>query len=291
MNIAFGMIVFNGNYVLQECLEAVYPHASQIIIAEGPVKYWQDRGYTTSDDGTNDILNEFYDPDEKISVVHRKYLEKDEQCNAYIQFMRDDTDYLWNLDSDEVFKDEDIVCVKNLLKQLSLTSVGFKSLSFYGGFDRYLTGFEEDAEFLRIHKIYPGSYWHTHRPPRIAHKQSPLLQSKHLNHNTLATLGVRMYHYSYVFPQQVKQKVAYYTAAVGDKDVQIPNYFNDVYLPWLQGKREEIEQKYEGVHEWKPSYRGPCYTTPFTGNHPTIIQQNLNKLQKKFDEQLQLATR
>ena len=37
MKIAFGMIVFEGDYVLKECLEQVYPFASQILIAEGPV--------------------------------------------------------------------------------------------------------------------------------------------------------------------------------------------------------------------------------------------------------------
>ena len=50
------MIVFEGDYVLQECLEQVYPYAEQILIAEGPVEYWQRRGRTTSTDRTNEIL-------------------------------------------------------------------------------------------------------------------------------------------------------------------------------------------------------------------------------------------
>ena len=59
MKIAFGMIVFEGDYVLKECLEQVYPFASQILIAEGPVKYWQDQGRMTSLDRTNEILKSF----------------------------------------------------------------------------------------------------------------------------------------------------------------------------------------------------------------------------------------
>ena len=43
---------------------------------------------------------------------------------------------------------EDIETVISLLEKEQYTSVGFKSLSFYGGFDRYLTGFEERAEFI-----------------------------------------------------------------------------------------------------------------------------------------------
>jgi hypothetical protein len=50
LKIAFGMIVFEGDYVLKECLEQVYPFASQILIAEGPVSYWQRQGKTTSTD-------------------------------------------------------------------------------------------------------------------------------------------------------------------------------------------------------------------------------------------------
>ena len=70
MRIAFGMIVFNGNYVLEEVLTSVYPYAAQILIAEGPVKFWQDQGFSTSTDGTNEVLHNFPDPDGKIKVVH-----------------------------------------------------------------------------------------------------------------------------------------------------------------------------------------------------------------------------
>ena len=287
MNIAFGMIVFNGNHVLKECIESVYPFASQILIAEGPVKYWQEQGYETSDDGTNDVLNEFYDPDNKIIIEHGQYEEKNEQCNRYIKHMRDDTDYIWNLDSDEIFKPEDIELVIQALKDYPFTSVGFKSTSFYGGFDHYLTGFEEDAEFHRIRKVYPGSYWSTHRPPTIAHKVQPTLQELHLSYNILASYGVRMYHYSYVFPWQVKQKVQYYKAAVS-RDNCIDDYYNSIYDPWVNSPelREGIEEKYEGVHEWKPEYRGPCYTKKFEGEHPEVIQKNMSSLKEKFQNQL-----
>tara|TARA_R100000315_G_scaffold60148_1_gene36567 strand:- start:138 stop:1025 length:888 start_codon:yes stop_codon:yes gene_type:complete len=287
MNIAFGMIVFNGNYVLKECLESVYPFASQILISEGPVKYWQEQGNETSTDGTNDILHEFYDPDNKIVIEHGQFEEKNEQCNRYMKHMRDDTDYIWNLDSDEIFKPEDIQLVIQALKDYNFTSVGFKSFSFYGGFDHYLTGFEEDAEFHRIRKVYPGSYWSTHRPPTIAHKVQPTLQELHLSYNMLASYGVRMYHYSYVFPWQVKQKVQYYKSAVS-RDNCIDDYYEKIYEPWVNNPelRQEIEKEWEGVHEFKPQYRGPCYTKRFEGQHPPKILQNIDALKDKFNNQL-----
>tara|TARA_B100000959_G_C14940865_1_gene607741 strand:+ start:337 stop:1224 length:888 start_codon:yes stop_codon:yes gene_type:complete len=287
MKIAFGMIVFNGNYVLSECLESIYEHASQILISEGPVTYWQNQGYSTSTDGTNELLHSFHDPDNKISIVHGQFKEKTEQCNAYMSKMNDDTDYMWSIDSDEIFKKEDIETVISALDEYKFTSAGFKSLSFYGGFDDYLTGFEESSEFHRIKKVYPGSYWYNHRPPTMAHKQSKLWRDLHLSHDLLAANGVRMYHYSYVFPNQVRQKIQYYKAAVS-MDNCIDDYYEKVYDPWVTNSalREEIEQKWEGVHEFKPQHRGPCYTAKFEGEHPPKIQENIDSLKKKFDNQL-----
>ena len=292
MKIAFGIIVFQGDYVLEEVLQSIYPFAHQILIAEGPVTYWQQQGYTTSPDRTNEIIDNFPDPDNKISIVHSQFKEKDAQCNAYMTHLKNDVDYIWNLDSDEVFKPEDIKKMINILKKEKYTSVGFKSLSFYGGFDHYLTGFEEKAEFLRIRKVYPNSYWKTHRPPTIAHRwNGPKLPNKHLKHNICANkYGIRMYHYSYVFPRQVHTKIKYYKESL-NKAGCISNYFNRVYLPWVTGnddQKKKIENKFNGVHEWVPAKRGPCRTAPFLGEHPKIILENINKLQRQFDGELKL---
>lgn len=288
MKIAFGIIVFNGNYVLKETLESIYPYANQILIAEGPVQFWQDEGYTTSTDGTNEVLDNFPDPENKIKIVHSQYSEKDEQCNAYMQFLGGDNDYIWNLDCDEVFKPQDTETIMGLLERERYTSVGFKSLSFYGGFDRYLTGFEERAEFIRIRKIYPGSYWSTHRPPTVAHRISDPWPEKHLDFNYLAdNYGIRMYHYSYVFPDQVYQKINYYKQKIS-KDNCIDNYFEEIYVPWmLADDKITVEQKYQGAHEFKPEYRGECYTAKFSGTHPVIIEERLDQLQEKINLQLE----
>jgi len=299
MKVAFGMIVFNGNYVLKEVLETVYPYAFQILIAEGPVMFWQQQGYSTSMDGTNELIDNFPDPQNKIKIVHSQYSEKDEQCQAYMKFLNNDIDYLWNLDSDEIFKPADIEKLINILEREKYTSVGFKSISFYGGFNNYLTGFEERAEFRRIFKVYPGSYWRTHRPPTMVHRAKGVLPSKHLDFNSLVRQGIRMYHYSYVFPDQVYQKAKYIKECVGKlchgifdpkkKAAIIDNYFESVYLPWVRGdtaRKRKIEKRYRGVHEFEPAKRGDCFPARFTGKHPKIIQDNMAKLARKFKRQL-----
>jgi hypothetical protein len=292
LNIAFGMIVFEGDYVLRECLESVYPYAKQILISEGPVKYWQDRGKTTSSDATNKILESFPDPDNKIKIVHGQFEEKDDQCKAYLKFIDDDIDYIWNLDSDEVYKSSDIEKIIKILEEEKYTSVGVKSCSFYGGFDRVIGGFEEKTDnFLRIFKFYKGATWLTHRPPTIQPPPGTAeLPKKHLDSDTLYEKhGVQMYHYSYVFPSQVYNKIQYYKAKVS-RDNCIDNYFENVFLRWMNSKNDEdkfyVESQYLGVHEFKPHVRGESFTKQFFGSHPPSIQKSLQSMNHRIENEL-----
>ena len=290
MKIAFGMIVFEGDYVLKECLEQVYPYAEQILIAEGPVKYWQEQGRTTSTDKTNDILNNFPDPDDKIKIVHGQFSEKDEQCNAYIKYLNSDIDYLWNLDSDELYKAKDIEKTIDFLRQENPTSVGVRSRSFYGGFDHYLTGFELNKDnFIRIFKVTEGSRWLTHRPPTIEYPKNQKIIKKHIDSKTFfKQTGVEMYHYSYVFPKQVKNKIEYYKAKVSLHKC-IDDYYNTIFKPWMTSSeldRYDIEKRYLGVHEWKPEYRGDCFTADFYGEHPKAILDNLDNLKERIEREI-----
>lgn len=284
------MIVFNGNYVLKQCLESVYPYANQIVIAEGPVQYWQEEGYSTSTDGTNEVIDSFPDPEKKIKIVHSKYAEKSEQANTYMSHVRGDNDYIWHLDSDEIYKPKDIEKIISLLGSEKYTAVSFRSCTFYGGFDKKLTGMEESCPFHRIYKIYPGSKWLQHRPPKIKHANGiRQLPPKSLSPSVLVSEhDIGMYHYSYVFPDQVKSKIGYYKKAVS-KDTCIDDYFEKVYLPWVLGddaKKKEVEDAYNGVHEFKPDRRSECRTADFIGEHPQIILRDMNGLKGMFDKQL-----
>ena len=288
LNVAFGMIVFNGDYVLKECLESVYPYAKQILIAEGPVRYWQDQGYKSSTDKTNEILENFPDPDNKIKIVHGQFEEKDDECRAYMPYLDDDIDYIWNLDSDEIYKPEDIEKILKLLEEEKYTSVGVRSCSFYGGFDSYIGGFELARDnFLRIFKVYPGATWKTHRPPTIvAPEGTDTLPNKHLDSDTLWSLhGVQMYHYSYVFPKQVKEKIAYYRAKVSRSHCH-PNYYEDIFVPWVRGDKS-VEDDWKGVHEFNPLIRGEAFTETFKGEHPEVITRSLNQFKDRIKYELE----
>lgn len=291
MKIAFGMIVFEGDYVLQQCLEQVYPFAEQILISEGPVEFWQRQGRTTSLDDTNKILDEFPDPENKIKVIHGQFKEKDDQCMAYMKHINSDIDYIWNLDSDEIYKTEDLKKIIKFLKDESPTSVGVRSCSFYGGLDNYLTGFELNRDnFLRIFKYVEGSTWLTHRPPTIKYPSGIDIQHKHIDSETLWNkTGIQMYHYSYVFPDQVYKKVNYYKDSVSKQNC-IDDYFYKIYYPWITGNNNQkklIEDKFLGVHEFLPSVRGDCYTAPFALSHPESINKSISDLNFKISNQIE----
>lgn len=283
MKISFGMIVFNGNQVLKECLESIYPYAHEILIAEGPVKYWQDKGHTTSTDGTNEILHNFPDPENKIKINHGQYNEKEHQCNEYIKMIDIKSDYIWHIDCDEIYKPEDIEKIIELLKKEKYTKVGFKTYSFFGGFDRYIGGFVENFEFIRIFKYEYGAYWNNHRPPDLYYpttkRRKSQFKHKYLMGEELDKIGIRIYHYSWISQNQVYNKMEYYKDNIS-RDISIDNYMNDLYLPWVNGDENikmEIENKYNGVHEFKPEFRTETFTKKFEIEHPEVIKKIISK--------------
>ncbi len=280
MKIAWVLIAFNSDYVLEPCLRSVLPFG-KVYVAEGPVSFWQERGYTTSTDRTNAILEQY-----SIPTIHGQWTEKTHEQNAALSQVPDDVDFIWCLDADEIWKVQDIEAILRILESDTVDSISFKMWSFYGGFERYMTGFEERFEVHRIQRFYPGARFTTHRPPTIlARDGRPWREHRHMGHNDTDKLGIRFYHYSDLFPSQVEAKAQYYASMGGN----IPNYYHDVYLPWVTGDSAEryyIEEKYNGVHNWLPERRGACRTREFKGEHPAEIQRVMPDLLKRFRAEL-----
>jgi hypothetical protein len=284
IKVDFAMIVFNGDYVLQENLETIYPFANKIIITEGPVKYYQNLGYKESIDNTVSIINSFPDPEKKIQLIQGQWIEKDEMVMAQEKFYSGD--WVWHVDCDEIYCPEDILKVFQYLEtHLDCYSVGFKLQSFFGGFDRYISGFEEKWDTLRIQRIIPNiSVWKTHRPPTMIWPPTgkTCKEMGHIDFNETSSWGIRIYHYCSVFPTQVKAKSEYYKSWGGNGIIDLWS----LYVKWMRAstdiEKELIEQPTLGVQEWVPSRRGPAFTKIFTGNHPLAIEKNKIKLKQRI---------
>lgn len=288
VKLAFSLIAFQDDYILPQVLESIAPYG-EVYAVEGPVAYWQKQGFTTSTDRTNDILNAHL-PFERIR--HGTWAEKDEMCNAVLDMVPDDVTHIFEVDADEVWKAEDLELIIACLEQRKLDSMAFHFQSFYGGFERVMTGFEYDYQVQRIQRYYPGARWATHRPPTILSPQGiPWRDCRHMDAPETAGIGVFGYHYSYVFASQMQRKAAYYEDR--DPGGVIHGYFENVYLPWMNGDQAQkaaIEKQFSGVHNWLPARRGPCYTKPFEGEHPFHIRDSLPVLRERLKKELEAWT-
>ena len=280
--VTFGIIVLNGMPWLEPCKQSIAPYGP-IVCAEGPVEWWATQGRTTSTDGTNEVLNKF-----GIPTVHGTFAEKDEESNAYMPLVPEDTEFLFMCDSDEIWDAGTLEGIFKALDSGDVDSMAFSPHTFYGGFERVLCGFEEEFQWHRVQRWYPGAKWATHRPPAInAPDGRPWREHRHVDNVETRRRGWRFAHPSYVLPSQVMDKVVYYRARNPDR--VIPDYFQRVYLPWVLGNdiaRRIIEDEFDGVHEWLPSLRGPCRTRKFDGKLPYWLRQHLPELQAQLETEL-----
>ena len=225
--ITFGIIVLNGEPFTRYCLRSLYPFAHEIIVVEGG--HSEARSVCTPDghsvDGTLETLHRFKreeDPENKVQVITREgfWPRKDElgrdrtpQSRAYAE--RATGDYLWQVDIDEFYRPTDMEKIIQLLADdPSISAVSFNTFTFWGR-PQYVSdswALRRGAEeYHRLFKWGAGYRYLTHEPPTVVNEKSVDLREFHwVRGKTLAQRGIYMYHYSLLFPWQVRQKVKVY---------------------------------------------------------------------------------
>jgi glycosyltransferase involved in cell wall biosynthesis len=205
------MIVFNGDEFLQQVLDSIYDFAYQIIIAEGADR--NSLPFANPDGGSTDrtleIIKNYPDPYGKIMLVQGVWKDKVEQSNAWIE--KAAGDFVWQVDDDEIYKEEDLLRIDDLLtKQPETTAVSFHWCHFFGGMDRVRPNSEITPEVWRIFKFRHGYRWRSHRPPDILdEKGRSLRESSPIHADKLVDLGIYIYHFSYITDNQVREKMRY----------------------------------------------------------------------------------
>lgn len=224
--ITFGMIVLNGEPFTRYNLRSIYPWAHQIIVVEGACKaavaVASSTGHST--DGTLEVLRRFQadeDPEKKLIIVtaedegHSDGFwpgEKHEMSQAYAK--RATGNYLWQVDVDEFYKEDDMRDIIALLENGS-TQISFPMIQFWGGID-----FRENGEFLsvhfkQVHRIFAWGKdysYTTHRPPTVIDNNGiDLRLKKSVGSAELKNRKIFMYHYSFLLPKQVREKCSYYS--------------------------------------------------------------------------------
>jgi hypothetical protein len=221
--VTFGMIVLNGQPFLRYNLRALYPFASQIVVVEGAVEAAADSADAAghSLDGTLQELYRFKaeeDPEDKLEIVTRDgyWTEKDEQSQAYATRARGD--YLWQVDVDELYQPQDMMTVFRMLgDDPSITAVSFPHLLFWASTAYIVNGWylmREQANIRRVFKWGHGYQYAAHRPPQVLDNSGrDVFMINPAGGADFRRAGIFMYHYSLLFPQQVRRKSRYYQAA------------------------------------------------------------------------------
>jgi glycosyltransferase involved in cell wall biosynthesis len=268
--ISFGIIVLNGEPFTKYCLKALYPFAYELIVVEGAAPaaaaIATPDGHST--DATLETLYRFKseeDPEDKLKIVVREgfWNEKDEQSKAYAE--RATGDYLWQVDIDEFYKEEDILAVMEILaKSPDVTAVSFRQLTFWGDFDYVVDGWylRGGAEvYHRLFKWGGGFEYSTHRPPTVRDSLGRNVRTlRWIDGSELARKGVYLYHYSLLFPKQVFEKCQYYKSAIWAN--------REGAVEWADQNFMKLRNPFR-VHN---VYKHPSWIRRFNGTHPSQIE-------------------
>ncbi|MBN2592367.1 MAG: glycosyltransferase family 2 protein, partial [Sedimentisphaerales bacterium] len=278
--ISFIQIVLNGMPFMEYVLKSIYRYAHEIIIVEGAVEncMFAANPDGSSKDGTVEFVRSFPDPDNKIRFIQGKWPEKLEMTNEAIRHVTGD--YVWIIDSDEIYRDEDIEKIIEILKEdPSITQIGMIPYNFWKGFDYYVESdrfTEHGLQFQGPMKFLKGARFINHRPVQLKYP-GYLLTADYLNRidgTETKAAGIRFCHYSYILESQVYQKIELYHRYGWGKSwhIDLEKWYNECFLKWTPENRKQIEAEY-------PVWTGDTnsHTVPFTGEHPKVIQDFIAK--------------
>ncbi|HOK65214.1 MAG TPA: glycosyltransferase [Anaerohalosphaeraceae bacterium] len=278
---SFVMIVLNGMPFIEYSLKSIYEFAHEIIIVEGAVEkcLFAANPDGSSKDGTVEFLRTFPDPSHKIRLIQGRWPEKCEMQNEALRYVTGD--YVWLIDSDEVYKREDLEKIRTLLKNdPSITQVNFIPDNFWKGLDYIFVSpkfFEPAHHYRRLFQFRPGAVFISHRPPTLRWPGSSQTteQMKLLDGQTTRRLGIIPFHYSYVTEEQVRQKIELYRRYGWGRmwNLDLQEWYEQCFLKWTPENREEIEKKW-------PVWTGDrdSHTERFTGTHPEVMRDFMVKV-------------
>ena len=274
--ISFGIIVLNGEPFTRYCLRSLYPFAHEIIVVEGGSE--AARVVTTpnghSVDGTLETLLRFKqeeDPENKVQIISRQGFwpgkdafggSRTQQSQAYAE--KATGDYLWQIDIDEFYQPDDMLAVIEMIsKDPTITAVSFMTHTFWGSLDYIADCWalrSGAAEFHRLFKRGPQYKYVKHEPPTVVDGQGKDLRTlKWVRGESLAKKGIYMYHYSLLFPWQVKQKTLLYQN-------ERPDYCSKI-VSWAENNYFQLKNPYR-VHNIPGS---PSWLERFQGSHPPEV--------------------
>lgn len=281
----FGIIVLNGEPFTKYCLRSLYPHAHEIIVVEGasPGGAGVAAADGHSSDGTLAALRAFKaeeDVHDKVTIVTAEDEghgdgfwpgEKEEQSRAYCA--RATGEYLWQVDIDEFYRARDVATVLRVLAgDRSITAMSFKMLTFWGDLGYVADGWSLRRGADNYHRLFKwgaGYSYVTHRPPTVRDDRGR--DTREVNWRDAAAtsrLGIRLFHYSLLFPKQVREKGEYYKNAAHSRVGAVG------WDAWMAQSFLALEKPYR-VHNLR---RYPSWLARYDGDHPEQVRLMMNDI-------------
>lgn len=266
--------VYNDVELIEITLESIEPIVDRIHIVEGS---WFPGQPTRSSDGTIEAIERFKARyPEKVNIIYYDYNPNifDNRSGlsnpnaiansiAARQMALDQINSIWYfmVDSDEVYKKEDLLRLKEYLKDyedLDLPLVfNIPSFVFYFDLD-----FGAKDDFHRIHKIIDKN-------PKLIGED--LLKYDNFDSPERIFLTediIKMYHYSYLSKKRVETKIKFY-----DKD-HASWWYKNVYCKNMDNK--SLIKEHENYHLFAGHGFNRDYIK-FNDKHPKLIEERLIK--------------
>lgn len=270
MKISFCLIVHNEARTLRANLDHLYPHAHQIIVCEGAITLLRHQLDLSarSGDGTNDILDEYPDPERKLLVIRRDWETKDEMAAAYA--VHATGDLIWHVDADEFYEEDCFGFVRGEFQDdPALDTLEIPHRIFWKSPRHVLVDADGNDRWCLVPRVLrraPGMSV-SHIPVRRIINGKP----DESNRRPPREARIVCWHYGWNDDARVRAKLRIYSTR--DQKTTRPGWIDSVWDRWTPDQPDEAWP--DGVH---PAKAVRAWPRPFTRPHPRCIAPILNRL-------------
>lgn len=268
MKLSFCSIIFNEALTLEAHLEHLYPHAHQLIVCEGSIALLREIAGAPlrSDDGTLDLLNEFYDPDGKLHVIQHDWQDKNQMAAAYAR--RCTGDLIWHVDADEFYDDHALAAIPAEFDDPQLLTLNVPMYVFWKSPDFVLADEQGNDRWFRYARVL-------RRTPGMDVQHLPV---RRIFDGRIDDSGLRdpfdpriaAYHYAWNDEARVRLKMRLY--AQRDARTTRPDWIQNVWDRWSPDSANADWP--DGLH---PSTLWRLWPQQFTGPHPRCVADLLDR--------------
>lgn len=127
---------------------------------------------------------------------------------------------LWQVDADELWRVDQILRLHRMFQAAPERTAAYFLCRYFVGEDRVISSLDtygnfRSYEWLRVWRMQPGDFWHSHEPPRLARPTADgtltnIAALAPFTHEETAAAGLIFDHYAYVLEEHARFKESYY---------------------------------------------------------------------------------